>query len=413
MQCPRCGVPIKVNSKRKLGVCRECMYTLMIKSGKLSTDNVMQRGSKRMKYTMDNRLKVFGVVNHVGNQHEMLKLAKKYPIKFCYLENNVRRWTRFSARPEPSTVYTKDEFEWVTHYEPGKYDLAILHVDQQHADPMIGKGQLYRAMNKVIQDIPKMVINHGTPMWDEAFTEDLVINGGEILTSKGTRRIEGMKELVGDNFMVVNSYDSVARWGWGYPLIHGMDKDDWLDLPKEPRVVISLSPGGLDKYYNRALLTAIKAQVKDKTGMDVQHIMVNFESRDFLDYREFLGSSLIYINPTFDSPMPRSRTEAMLSGCCVLTSKYHNADEFIEHGVNGFIVPDNPMSYAKGIQEILNGGYRNAIEIGRKGKHSAQKLFNLERYLDDLFYLITEVTEGRKPEWDGSKIWEDVREAKK
>lgn len=352
------------------------------------------------------RLNIFAVVNHVGHQHEQLKLTRKYPIKFSYLENNVRRWSRHSARPEPSTIYTSDEFEWVTHYEAGKYDLAILNVDQQHTDPHIGKGQLYRALNEVIRDIPKIVINHGTPMWDEFFTEDYVINGGDILQPNGTKKhMVGMKELVGDNFMIVNSYESVERWGWGYPIIHGMDKNEWFDLPKEPRVAISLSPGGLDKYYNRALLTAIKTEVKERLGMDVMHITVNYEAKDWLDYRETLGRSLLYINPTKDSPMPRSRTEAMLSGCCVLTSEYHGAKDFIEHGKDGFIVPDNPLSYAKAISTLINECYQDAIEIGQRGKIKAQALFDLDRYLDDMYYVITEVTNGRKPDWNGEKLW--------
>lgn len=354
---------------------------------------------------MSKRLQIFGVVNHVGNQAELLKLTRKYPVKFTYLENNVRRWTRFSARPLPDILYSKDEFEWVTHYEPGKYDVAILHVDQQHIDPNIGKGQLYKALNEVITDIPKIVINHGTPMWDEFYTEDVVRNGGDIMDSKGKQRhLPGMKELIGDNFMVVNSYEAVDRWGWGYPLIHGMDKNEWFDLPKEPRVCISLSPGGLDKYYNRQLLTAIKADVKEKTGLDVWHITVSYEAKDWTDYREVLGSSLIYINPTLDSPLPRSRTEAMLSGCCVLTSPYHGAEDFIEHGKEGFIVPDNPLSYAHAIETLL-GNYKEAVQIGQAGKLKAQKIFNLDRYLEDVYFIINEVANGRQPQWDGSKIW--------
>lgn len=356
---------------------------------------------------MSERINIFGVVNHVGNQYEMLKLAKRGKVKFHYLENNVRRWSKYSARPEPTTWLNEDEFEWVTHYEPGKYDLAILHVDQQHTDPLIGKGQLYRAMNEVIQDIPKIVINHGTPMWDDFYTEDLVINGGEVQTMKGPRRLNGMKDMIGDNFMVVNSYKSVERWGWGYPLIHGLDASEWFDLPKEPRVVLSLSPGGLDKYYNRQLITAIKGEVKEKTGLDVMHIQVNinFDQDNWTQYRKFIGSSLINISPYFDSPMPRSRTEAMLSGACILTSKHHNADEFINHGVDGFIVPDNPLSYANAIHELLNGNYREAVLMGQRAKIKAQRLFNLDRYLNDLEYIITEILEGRKPTWDGSKIW--------
>lgn len=350
-------------------------------------------------------INIFGHLNHLGNQYEMLKLAQKYPVKFYWLENNVRKWNRFSPRPEPTTWLTKDQFEWVTHYEPGKYDLAILHLDQQAADPAIGKGQLYRQLNEVIQDIPKIVMNHGTPMWDEFFTEDVVVNGGTIQTSKGTRQLDGIKKIVGDNFMVVNSYEAVDRWGWGYPLIHGMDADEWWDMPKEPRVTISLSPGGLDKYYNRQLLTAIKSSVMEKCGLSVQHITVNYQAHDWDDYRQFVGKSLIYINPMLDSPMPRARTEAMLSGCCVLTSKHHGASDFIEHGVDGLIVPDNPMSYAETIYQLVFNHYEEAIKMGQKGKEKAKKLFNSDRYLEDLYNLVVQVSNGEKPVWDGKKIW--------
>jgi glycosyltransferase involved in cell wall biosynthesis len=295
----------------------------------------------------------------------------------------------------------------VQHYEPGQYDIAILHVDQQHTDPRIGKGWLYEDLNEVIQDIPKVVINHGTPMWDEYYTEDVVINGGEAMTMKGKVQIKGMKEKIGDNFMIVNSYEAVDRWGWGYPLIHGMNYEDYFDLPKEPRVALSLSPGGLNKYYNRELITAIKGAVKEKTGLDVMHINVNvkFEQNNWLEYRKYIGSSLINISPYRDSPMPRSRTEAMLSGSCVLSSKYHGAGDFIEHGVDGFIVPDNPLSYANAINGLINGSYQDAVRIGQAGKQKAIKLFDLDRYHKQLHNILIQVANGKKPIWDGSKLW--------
>lgn len=351
------------------------------------------------------RLNIFGHLQHLGNQYEMLKLAQKYDVKFHWLENNVRKWNRFSPRPEPTTWLNKDQFEWVTHYEPSKYDVAILHIDQQAADPAIGKGQLYRQLNETIQDIPKIVVNHGTPMWDENFTEDYVINGGLVQTTKGTHQIDGIKKIVGDNFMIVNSYEAVGRWGWGYPIIHGMDKEEWWDLPKEPRVTISLSGGGLDKYYNRQLLTYIKSHVKERTGLDVYHVPVNYKANDWDDYRQFIGKSLIYINPTLDSPMPRSRTEAMLSGCCVLSSKYHGAEDFIEHGVDGFIMPDNPLSYAETITQLLKYHYKETVEMGQKGKAKAEKLFDVNRYLDDLYNIVIQVSNGKKPVFDGKKRW--------
>lgn len=346
-------------------------------------------------------IRIFGVVNHLAHNYELLKLAQHYPIKFSYLLNNNRRWSRGSARPYPPDWLTKDQFEWVTEYEPGKYDLAILSVDQWHVDPDVGKGWIYRDLNEIIQDIPKIVINHGTPMSD-SYDEDMVINGGEVIDRKGNpKKLMGIKQKIGDNFMVVNSYTANKRWGWGYPIIHGLDPKEWWDLPKETRVVLPLSPGGGDKYYNRELITHIKSYVHEKCGMEVIHTNVNYDPKDWDDYRRLIGSSLISIAPYKDSPMPRSRTEAMLSGQCVLTSKYQDAHLFIEQGVNGFIIPDNPLSYAETIFQLINYGYKDAIEIGQRGKETALKYFKLERWMGDWWFVINEVLNGRRPEWDG------------
>lgn len=353
-------------------------------------------------------IRIFGVLNHIGNQYEMLKLMDNYDVEFTYLENNVRRWSKYSPRP------MHPKLKWAQYYEPGKYDVAILHLDQQAADPSIGKGQLYRQMDEIIQDIPKIVINHGTPMWDEMFTEDLVINGGQMYDKKGkAKEIDGIKKIIGDNFMIVNSYTAANRWGWGYPLIHGMDSEEWWDLPKEPRAMIQQSPAGLDKYYNRQLLTAIKAYLKEKTGQYLLHVPVDVVPQDWDMQREILGRSLIYVNPTLDSPMPRSRTEAMLSGCCVLTSRHHDADLFIEHGVNGLIMPDNPHSYVEAIYQLINYNYKDAVELGKAGRETAKKYFNPERYQKDLYHVISEVVAGRKPEWDGNTIYGKKMEVKK
>lgn len=350
------------------------------------------------------KLRIFGVVNHVGNQFEMLKLADHYDCEFTYLENNVRRWSEYSPRPVPKHL------KWATAYEPGKYDVAILHIDQQAADPAIGKGQLYRQLNEIITDIPKIVINHGTPMWDEVFTEDVVINGGEFISRKGTpRRIDGIKSIVGDNFMVVNSYHAVERWGWGYPLIHGMGVDEWWDLPKEPRSLVQLSPAGLDKYYNRHLLTYIKTYTQEKVGQMPMHIPVDYLPKDWDEQRDILGRSLLFISQQFDSPMSRGRTEAMLSGCCVLSSRHDDAEMFIENGVNGFLMPDNPLSYAETIYQLINFRYKDAIEIGQRGKETARKYFNTERYLKDLWYIVSNVANGTPPTWDGKTIYQEEK----
>lgn len=267
---------------------------------------------------------------------------------------------------------------WVTHYEPGKYDVAILHLDQQCVEDGIyeyGKARLYRELNEVIRDIPKIVIMHGTPYYPEIFSKDVIV--------------EKIKEMVGENTMVTNSNQAAKDFGFGHPIIHGMDPAESYDLPKEPRAVTMISPGGLDKYYDRVFLAAIKEELEERNIYHC-HITVDWQARDWEEYKNFLGRSLIYINPAKDSPMPRSRTEAMLSGCCVLTTPWQDADTFIKDGVNGFLIPRNPKWVADKVEYLIKN-YDEAIRVGAEGKKTAMEIFSVDRYENDWRALLEKV----------------------
>jgi len=315
-------------------------------------------------------IRIFNTPWHIAHQYELYKIPNT---EWYHCVNSVRRWGKY--RPRPENVHN------VPFYEPGKYDLAVLHVDQQCVDPTLGKSRLYRELNEAITDIPKIVINHGTPFWPEVYT-------AEYLKMK-------MKVLLGDNHVIVNSHRAKEMWGeMGRSvdtIIHGLDPDEWLDLPKEPRVVTSLSPAGLDRYYNRNLLHAVKEKLKER-GINHCWITVDKICDDFDDYRNFIGRSLLYFNPTLESPMPRSRTEAMLSGACVITLANHGAEDFIQNGVNGFTVPNNPMAVVELVTGILEGGlYKQAIEIGQRGKATARELFGKDRFQAEWSALIERV----------------------
>ena len=150
--------------------------------------------------------------------------------------------------------------------------------------------------------------------------------------------------------MVVNSEQAAVDWGFGHPIIHGMDPAEWkCDENREPRVATFISIAGIgDKYYNRSFLVEVMDYLRKKYSIQLQWINTPgcFKARDINDYKEFLSRTLVYFNPTFASPMPRSRTEAMLSGCCVITTPAHGADKFIKDGVNGFLVSPNNVEYS-------------------------------------------------------------------
>jgi hypothetical protein len=318
-------------------------------------------------------IRIFNTPWHVAHQYELYKVPDT---EWAHVVNTVRKWGKY--RPTPPNLKN------VAYYESGKYDLAVLHVDQQCVDPSFGKSRLYSELNAAITDIPKIVINHGTPFWPEVYEQDEII-----------RR---MKILIGDNHVVYNSHRAQEMWEKNGPMgassrtiIHGMDPDEWWDLPKEPRVITTLSPGGLPKYYNRGLLSEVQGRLKER---GIAHVWIgsDWSSSGFDDYRDFVGRSLVYFNPTLESPMPRSRTEAMLSGCAVVSLPNHGAEQFIEHGVNGIHVPNNPEVCADVLELLVRDNYKAAIAMGARGKTTAREIFSSSRFQKEWSDLLIQIS---------------------
>ena len=310
-------------------------------------------------------IRAFGVPWHTAHQYELAKLFKSYNL----LTNYYRTWGT-SSRPRPENSAD------VLVYHPEDYDLAILHVDQQCIDPKNNKGRLFRELKDLTEGKPRVVINHMTPFDDKLEFDDVV---------------KGMRELVEDIPMVVNSKQAATQWGWGTPIIHGLDADDWLNLPKEPRVVTSLSTGGMSRAYRRELLH-MTMEILKEDDIELVWIQSTHKCKNWEEYKDFLGRSLVYFNPTWQSPMPRSRTEAMLSGSCIVSTRHHDWDSYIENGINGFIIQDNPQTAARLIKELLTVRIKEAEMIGQEGRKTAMKEFAHKRWADDWqHFLDTEV----------------------
>ncbi len=302
-------------------------------------------------------LRVFGTPWHVAHQYELTKLPETV---FYLLINPTRQWGS-KARPLPANIV------FVPEFTEGRYDLALLHIDQQCVNGDLGKALLFRQLKEVTKSVPQILINHGTPYWPEMYSSDDIINR--------------MKVTLGDliDHTVVNSDGAAKMWGFGTPIIHGLDPEEWWDLPKERRIITTLSPGGLDKYYNRDLLRNVQDLLRNDHNISMCHVTVDYAPKDFDDYRDFIGRSLIYFNPTLESPMPRSRTEAMTSGACTVSLNNHDIDKYIVDGESGYLVPNNVKACVAKLVELFYD-YPTAIKIGQAGKRSVIEKLSIGNY---------------------------------
>jgi len=330
---------------------------------------------------MNKKIRIFDYCWHIPHQWDLIQ-ALKNDCDFYYCLNTKRDWD-ITQRPIPENL------QFVTHYNSHTYDLAILHIDQQMIAFDHQKFLIYNQFNNIISDIPKIVINHGTPVFPERFREL-----GYKLSEKEmqTHIINVIKHLIGKNTMVVNSYTAASKkeWGFGIPVVHGMNPSEWLDLKKEPRVFTAVSPIGFNVYYNRRCMMQVADLLYKKHGYILHYAKINADTDSSPQaYKEYLGKSLIYLDPSYRTPMNRARTEAFLSGCCVIQVEgAHDLDRWAKPGENIVIVPNNPEKIVEKIKYLLENNFQKAIEIGQNGKKMAIEMFNRARYRSDWLNLI-------------------------
>jgi len=333
---------------------------------------------------MAKKLRILKSPWHIAHDADLIN-ALKPVANFDLLINFTLRWDE-KIRKLPKNA------KWVTHFEPGKYDLAILNIDQQCSNQDLNKSLLTQEMKAVIKEkepkLPIIFINHGTPVYPERYPDG---NAGNNFLSKQLRY--EIMHIVGDDKMVVNSKQAASDWGTPYWIHHGMKAKEWVcDKTKEPRACTFISQAGIgDRYYNRSFLIGVMEELYIRYGIKLQWINTPgcFNARNIQEYKEFLGRSLVYFNPTYASPMPRSRTEAMLSGCCIVTTKTHDAEDFIVDGYNGFLISEKDVGgTAALIATLLKSKFKLAQKVGMNGRKTALQIFNRQRYREDWIKLL-------------------------
>ena len=321
-------------------------------------------------------LQILDYTWHQGHAYRLHAL----PAEFTFVKFKPLVWNEHQ-RPIPSN------FKGALHPDAVRvqdYDVALLHLDQW-CDNMNLRGRPYRLMKRITQGIPQVVIMHGTPNSPE--------NRQRIL------------RLIGDLPVVCNSRQAAREWaGRGAPLdcyglpqfraiIHGYDADEFYNFPLERRrreVATVCSGGEMSREYHGIPLL-------ERLARDVPLAWYGPAGnrpwkRHYAAYLRTLALSLIYFSPTRRGPMPGARTEAMLSGCCVVSVPGNDVENYIVSGQNGVIVSD----YVEAVQVLrsLLAQPDVAYALGQQGRETAQQVFSKEGYVTDWLRVLDEIGIG-------------------
>lgn len=291
------------------------------------------------------RLSVVKYPWHTGHDYELSKLNHD----LHFLSSTPRRWDE-RARPIP------DDIGWITSYGNGEhFDAMILHVDQWTYHE-VSKRALFLEHRNRFQG-PKIVVNHGCNMVDGCSSE-------------------AMRQLVGDCVMVCNSTTAKELWGMedSHFIRHGMSPEEWPQTDYANNNIVLVSPySKLHQAYRNVSVVDWAEKYVPVTWVGRDKKFRNFEA-----YKHFLASSSVFFQPSFASPNPRARTEAMLCGVAIVTTNKHGEDEFIENEVNGFA--SNDMSELVRYLQHLHERPEVARRIGRAGRATAQSVFHIDRF---------------------------------
>lgn len=292
------------------------------------------------------RLRIGKIPWHTGHDYELVKM----PVDFWIASDTHRVWAS-SQRPVPKNV------RFVTSDVLSQVDLLILHVDQWTLHELDKLTVFRRGMRL---DVPKVIINHGCNMVDGCGSEE-------------------MRALVGDELVICNSSTAEALWGLKNSVYihHGMSPEEWPQTNYGRQNIVVTQPASQlhSAYRNNHAIYEFEA----KSGIRIDWIGRDYFFDEFTKYRAFLSKSSIYFNPSFASPNPRARTEAMLCGLVPVTTNAHGENRYIQNGVNGYC--GNDLEELFECLAELKKDPRKCMRMGLAARETAREQFNSSVFL--------------------------------
>jgi glycosyltransferase involved in cell wall biosynthesis len=338
------------------------------------------------------RLKILTYCWHLPHQYELHKLPHDFTLITDLGTHHCYRWG-YSKRPFPDN----DTFKKIREINVKNYDLAILHFDEnclhpEYTNNVISEnwGLNFKYFVEKLRDIPKIGICHGTPQFYGAYTPNY--SGADLMQVIEPAR-QSLVNYLKDVMVICNSHQAEREWGFHKSRViwHGFDPAEFPRSMYHKKVMGLTNMLGRPHYRGFEILNVVNSYLPEQ--LQVAGVATpepkNYKEKEnndyaFAKYRNYVDAIReysIYLNPTVRSPMPRSRTEAMMCGLVTVSYKSHDVDMFIRNGVNGFY-SDSPKELAEyiiflsnddsALKKVANESYKTAIDI-----------FNNDRYMHD------------------------------
>jgi len=298
---------------------------------------------------------------HIGHDYELFKL----PVDWSLIIDTSRMWG-WKQRPLP------DHVKLISSAEASENDLMILHVDQWITEE-IEKRNLFETWRDQFPG-KKVVLCHGCNMADGCSKEEL-------------------QGLIGDLPTVMNSPTANRLWELEDSrfILHGFGPEEWPETDYSSNQVVVVQ--AFQNKRHTAFRNVEAVEQTEAAGVDLMWIGRDRKFARFTDYRDFLAKHSIFFNPSFASPNPRTRAEAMLCGLAVVTTNSHGEDAYIRNGENGFCSNDleELIDYLKKLQ----ADPALARKLGEAGRKTAHETFHIDRFRKEWGEVISAVMEGR------------------
>lgn len=289
------------------------------------------------------RLKILDFYTHQGNQAEFFKLPHDF-----FLTNpdgSLPQWN-VAHRKLPSNVKLMTD-SMLKHQD---IDIIILR-----APVSSKKYEVY--LNKGV--VPIAAVQTTTPFKIPKQCQNIVWNSYEVMKNYEERFLDKK------NYYIVHGFDpnefqnlelerksrvlTVANCFkirgdiMGYPL--------WVNIFKEIKEMDIVGHGNLDIYK------------KDR------------QAKTFEDLIKIYNSYAVFLNTTRESAMPRSRGEALMCGCPIITTDNYDINKYLKHKESAFLSNDK-----REIIAAINKFFKSKqmqLDYGLKGREAAIKHFHI------------------------------------